>query len=100
MGDVSAKDGSQETLVNLTGVVVGMVLLPLIDENVAYTWLLFTIATVCHMYFNYRAVTCLILEEFNTEVGGICAYKLFTFFICVLDMYVCIYVRMCAYALS
>eukprot|EP00038_Savillea_parva_P023718 m.42159 g.42159 ORF g.42159 m.42159 type:complete len:486 (+) comp6234_c0_seq1:2383-3840(+) len=67
MGDVSAKDGSQETLVNLTGVVVGMVLLPLIDENVAYTWLLFTIATVCHMYFNYRAVTCLILEEFNTE---------------------------------
>jgi hypothetical protein len=68
MGDVSAKDGSQETLVNLTAVLVGMVLLPVINENVVYTWLLFLVATVCHIYCNYRAVTCLILEQFNYEV--------------------------------
>lgn len=68
MGDVSAKDGSQETLVNLAAVLVGMVLLPLINENVFYTWLLFVTATICHIYCNYRAVTCLVLEQFNYEV--------------------------------
>jgi hypothetical protein len=33
MGDVSAKDGSQETLVNLAGLAVGLILTPLLADN-------------------------------------------------------------------
>lgn len=50
-------------------VIAGMVLLPLLNENFLGTWAIFLLATACHIYANYRAVTCLILEQFNSQVA-------------------------------
>lgn len=36
MADVSAKDGSQETLVNLTALVCSLVIVPLVSDNPLY----------------------------------------------------------------
>jgi hypothetical protein len=46
ISDVAAKDGSQETLVNLAALVLNLVLLPLIGESQGVTWTLFFSLTV------------------------------------------------------
>lgn len=65
MGDVSAKDGSQETCVNLIGSFVGVLILSFIDSR--YLTLLFMITLMVHLYANYRAVKTLNFVTFNTE---------------------------------
>ncbi|XP_048476864.1 RUS1 family protein C16orf58 homolog, partial [Rhincodon typus] len=40
MADVSAKDGSQETLVNLIGLACSLILTPLISDNIVYVGIL------------------------------------------------------------
>jgi hypothetical protein len=52
MGDVSAKDGSQETLVNLAALLFSLVLLPLVADSVFGTWALFFVFTFLHVRFN------------------------------------------------
>lgn len=47
MGDVSAKDGSQETMVNLAAIMAGLVILPVVDNRPSLTWILFVTMTVC-----------------------------------------------------
>lgn len=65
MADVSAKDGSQETLVNLAALLTSLLLLPYITEDFTLTWVLLIVFTFLHIYTNYRAVLCLVLNTFN-----------------------------------
>lgn len=65
MGDVSAKDGSQETLVNLLALVVNIFLLHTIKRDRLIVWCLYFILTALHLYANYRAIRTLHLRTFN-----------------------------------
>lgn len=65
MGDVSAKDGSQETLVNLLALIVNIFLLHTIKRDRMIVWLLYLILTALHLYANYRAIRTLQLRTFN-----------------------------------
>ncbi|XP_078393253.1 RUS family member 1 isoform X1 [Cetorhinus maximus] len=65
MADVSAKDGSQETLVNLAGLLFSLVLTPLATGNLLLTYLLYTLFTILHLYANYRAVRAVVMDTLN-----------------------------------
>ena len=65
MADVSAKDGSQETLVNLTALVIGLAMIPLVNENPVIIWSLYLLLTALHLYANYHAVRVLRMEFVN-----------------------------------
>lgn len=65
MADVSAKDGSQETLVNLAGLLVSLLMLPLVSENPSFSLGCFCLLTALHIYANYRAVRALVMETLN-----------------------------------
>ncbi|XP_036597503.1 RUS family member 1 isoform X1 [Trichosurus vulpecula] len=65
MADVSAKDGSQETLVNLAGLLVSLLLLPLLSERPSLSLAAFFLFTALHLYANFRAVRAVIMETFN-----------------------------------
>ncbi|XP_065913604.1 RUS family member 1-like isoform X2 [Dysidea avara] len=65
MADVSAKDGSQETLVNLSALLVGLVLTPLVTGSQQLIWLLFILFTFLHLLFNYHAVASVKMETLN-----------------------------------
>ncbi|KAK3927586.1 RUS family member 1 [Frankliniella fusca] len=65
MADVSAKDGSQETCVNLLASVAGIVLLTCIGE-LQHVWLMFAIFTFMHIYANYQAVKSLTISTLNS----------------------------------
>jgi len=66
MADLAAKDGSQETLVNLVALCLNLVLLPLVSNDLWLTGGLFVILTVLHVYANYRAVSCLVFSTLNS----------------------------------
>uniref|UniRef100_A0A3Q3NI44 RUS family member 1 n=1 Tax=Mastacembelus armatus TaxID=205130 RepID=A0A3Q3NI44_9TELE len=53
MADISAKDGSQETLVNLAGLLVLLYLI------------IFFLFTALHLFANYKAVRSVVMETFN-----------------------------------
>lgn len=65
MGDVSAKDGSQETLVNLMALVVNLFLLHTIKRDRLLVWSLYFLLTTLHLYANYRAIRTLQLRTWN-----------------------------------
>ncbi|XP_029462688.1 RUS1 family protein C16orf58 homolog isoform X2 [Rhinatrema bivittatum] len=65
MADVSAKDGSQETLVNLAGLLVSLLLIPLVADNLRLTYALYVLFTSLHLYANYRAVRGVVMETLN-----------------------------------
>uniref|UniRef100_A0A3P9IWX6 Zgc:162613 n=1 Tax=Oryzias latipes TaxID=8090 RepID=A0A3P9IWX6_ORYLA len=65
MADISAKDGSQETLVNLAGLVVSLILIPLITDNSSLSLGLFFLFTILHLFANYKAVRSVVMETFN-----------------------------------
>ncbi|KAM8825242.1 RUS family member 1 [Synchiropus picturatus] len=65
MADISAKDGSQETLVNLAGLLVSLLLIPLVTDNPALTLSLFFVFTVLHLVANYNAVRSVVMETLN-----------------------------------
>ncbi|KAM6166020.1 RUS family member 1 [Erethizon dorsatum] len=65
MADVSAKDGSQETLVNLAGLLVSLVMLPLVSDCPRLSLGCFFLLTALHIYANYRAVRALVMETLN-----------------------------------
>ncbi|KAG7459919.1 hypothetical protein MATL_G00215690 [Megalops atlanticus] len=65
MADVSAKDGSQETLVNLAGLLVSLILIPLVTDNAWLTFTLFFFFTILHLLANYRAVRSVVMETLN-----------------------------------
>ncbi|XP_068584112.1 RUS family member 1 [Cebidichthys violaceus] len=65
MADISAKDGSQETLVNLAGLLVSLMLIPLVTDNLILTVSLFLLFTVLHLFANYKAVRSVVMETLN-----------------------------------
>ncbi|XP_029013995.1 RUS1 family protein C16orf58 homolog [Betta splendens] len=65
MADISAKDGSQETLVNLAGLLVSLVLIPIVTDNTILTLSLFFLFTILHLFANYKAVRSVVMETFN-----------------------------------
>lgn len=65
MADISAKDGSQETLVNLAGLLVSLALVPFVTDNAALTLSLFFLFTVLHLFANYKAVRSVVMETLN-----------------------------------
>lgn len=65
MADISAKDGSQETLVNLAGLLVSLMLIPLVTDNTILTLSLFFLFTILHLFANYKAVRSVVMETFN-----------------------------------
>eukprot|EP01121_Diplochlamys_sp_Union-15-3_P009506 TRINITY_DN2593_c0_g1_i2.p1 TRINITY_DN2593_c0_g1~~TRINITY_DN2593_c0_g1_i2.p1 ORF type:complete len:416 (-),score=72.18 TRINITY_DN2593_c0_g1_i2:23-1270(-) len=71
LGDVSAKDGSQETAVSLFGMILGMFITPLIGDSSFYTWLLFLLLTFAHLFFNYKAVTTIVMDKLNRQRADI-----------------------------
>lgn len=71
MADVSAKDGSQEQVVQLAAMLLGLLLTPYLESHPSYTWTTFALLTVLHLYCNYRAVTCVVFHTLNREVGHV-----------------------------
>ncbi|XP_022912643.1 RUS family member 1 [Onthophagus taurus] len=65
MADVSAKDGSQETIVNLIASIFGIILLAFIKSEL-YVWIVFIFFTSIHLLTNYFAVGSLIFKHLNT----------------------------------
>ncbi|XP_061567652.1 RUS1 family protein C16orf58 homolog [Cololabis saira] len=65
MADISAKDGSQETLVNLAGLLVSLILIPLVTDNPGLTLGLFFFFTILHLFANYKAVRSVVMDTFN-----------------------------------
>ena len=73
MADIGAKDGSQETIINLVGMLAGTVLVTRIDELGSdalilwATWLLFLVLTGLHLLSNYLAVRNVVLDYLNPQ---------------------------------
>ncbi|KAG8661645.1 hypothetical protein MANES_01G027700v8 [Manihot esculenta] len=69
--DISAKEGSQETVATMTGMALGMVLARITIGYPLAIWFSFLSLTMFHMYANYRAVRCLVLKSINTQRSSI-----------------------------
>ncbi|KAG1658372.1 RUS1 family protein C16orf58 [Nymphon striatum] len=65
LADVSAKDGSQETLVNLLALIVSLILMPMISGHQMIIWSLFFFFTSLHIFANYRAVKSVVMQTLN-----------------------------------
>uniref|UniRef100_UPI00358EFB0B RUS family member 1 isoform X3 n=1 Tax=Myxine glutinosa TaxID=7769 RepID=UPI00358EFB0B len=65
MADVAAKDGSQETLVNLFALIISMLLTYLITNNTRISLLLLVLLCCVHLYANTCAVRCLVMPSLN-----------------------------------
>ncbi|XP_066247951.1 RUS family member 1 [Euwallacea similis] len=66
MAEISAKDGSQETVVNLIGSIGSIFLLNYFNSSRG-EWLLILFLMVLHLYTNFLAVKALIFYTFNKE---------------------------------
>eukprot|EP00698_Gefionella_okellyi_P008688 TRINITY_DN2167_c0_g1_i1.p1 TRINITY_DN2167_c0_g1~~TRINITY_DN2167_c0_g1_i1.p1 ORF type:complete len:406 (+),score=96.07 TRINITY_DN2167_c0_g1_i1:1718-2935(+) len=64
--DVSATEGSQETLVTLLGLCCGAVLSNSL-QSVEWTWAAFFLLTVIHVIANYCGLRALVLNSFNLQ---------------------------------
>ncbi|CAN0896405.1 Protein root UVB sensitive 3 [Linum grandiflorum] len=69
--DISAKEGSQETVATMVGMALGMLVARVTTGYPFAIWLCFLSLTVFHMYANYRAVRCLALNSLNMERSSI-----------------------------
>lgn len=70
VGDLNAKDGSQETIINLMGMWVGGVIVSRV-EGVSATWCWMLTLLGVHLWANYRAVKSVRLRGLNRERAGI-----------------------------
>ncbi|XP_051146048.1 protein root UVB sensitive 3 isoform X1 [Andrographis paniculata] len=69
--DISAKEGSQETVATMMGMALGMLLARITMGHSLIIWFCFLSLTVFHMYANYKAVCCLSLNTLNFERSSI-----------------------------
>jgi len=69
--DISAKEGSQETLATMIGMGLGMLLAHITRGHALSVWTSFLSLTVFHMYANYKAVQSLSLTTLNYERASI-----------------------------
>ena len=66
ISDLVAKEGTQENLVTLLGIVTGMIVAPY-TQNFYVAWVLFLFFTFLHVYANYKGVECLNLQTLNCQ---------------------------------
>ncbi|CAA2955601.1 protein root UVB sensitive 3-like isoform X1 [Olea europaea var. sylvestris] len=69
--DISAKEGSQETVATMLGMAIGMFLAHITLGHSLAIWFCFLSLTIFHMYANYKAVRCLSLTTLNCERSSI-----------------------------
>ncbi|XP_041012993.1 protein root UVB sensitive 3 isoform X2 [Juglans microcarpa x Juglans regia] len=69
--DISAKEGSQETLATMIGMALGMLLARITMGHALAIWFSFLSLTLFHIYANYKAVRCLVLTSLNPERSSI-----------------------------
>lgn len=69
--DISAKEGSQETVATMMGMALGMLLAHITMGHSTIIWFSFLSLTMFHMYANYKAVRCLNLTTLNCERSSI-----------------------------
>ncbi|KDP41301.1 hypothetical protein JCGZ_15708 [Jatropha curcas] len=69
--DISAKEGSQETVATMTGMALGMLLARITIGHPLAIWFSFLSLTMFHMYANYMAVRCLVLKSLNMQRSSI-----------------------------
>ena len=55
----------QETATTMVGMILGMMFTHVTDGHVAYSWLLFVLLTLLHIYANVKAMRCLVLHSLN-----------------------------------
>ncbi|XP_050812849.1 RUS family member 1 isoform X2 [Gopherus flavomarginatus] len=55
----------KETLVNLAGLLVSLLLIPLVTDRLQLTYTLYGLFTAVHLYANYRAVRAVCMETLN-----------------------------------
>ncbi|ONI30989.1 hypothetical protein PRUPE_1G286700 [Prunus persica] len=65
--DISAKEGSQETVATMVGMALGMLLARITMGHPLAIWFSFLSLTMFHMYANYMAVRCLALNSLNPQ---------------------------------
>ncbi|XP_068220067.1 RUS family member 1 [Palaemon carinicauda] len=65
MAEVSAKDGSQETMVNLAALITNITILPFVMTSQVFTWITFLICVGLHLLTNYFAVRAVKMESLN-----------------------------------
>ncbi len=64
---MAAKDGSQETAVSLMGMILGLIITPMVDQNHFLIWSLFFVFTFFHLYANYNAVSGVMMDTLNRQ---------------------------------
>ncbi|CAN6470812.1 unnamed protein product [Victoria cruziana] len=69
--DISAKEGSQETIATMVGMILGMLLAHATIGHPVAIWFSFLALTIFHLYANYRAVCSLSLTTLNEERSSI-----------------------------
>ncbi|KAH9517241.1 hypothetical protein DERF_007922 [Dermatophagoides farinae] len=67
MADVSAKDQSQERIVNLFALIFSLIFMPFVSDQPVLIWTMFTVFTTGHIYSNYCAVRSVCIEVFNKK---------------------------------
>ena len=78
MADVSARNGAQETLFTLIGMLGGMYMAYAMAESSNTVQAVYFIGgTLIHLYFNYKSVKSLILTNFNKHRALICINRFF-----------------------
>lgn len=74
LGDVSAKDGSQETAVSLAGMLIGMCVTAALSSEATggiVTYSLFFVFVLLHLFCNYRGLRAVRLDTLNRQRAGI-----------------------------
>lgn len=72
VADLSAKEGNQETAVNLIGMFIGMGVAYVVPQSFAATFSVVLLFTILHLVANYLGVKSLILEYLNENRLVIC----------------------------
>ncbi|KAI7685943.1 RUS1 family -like protein [Sarcoptes scabiei] len=67
MADVSAKDQSQERIVNLFALLCSLLIIPLVSDRSLFTWILFYLFSISHVYCNYKAIRAVRMQIFNAK---------------------------------
>lgn len=67
MADLNAKESTQETMVSLTGMLLGIYAAKSLQayDDVVANWTIFTVLTVIHVWANWKAVTLLRMRTLN-----------------------------------
>jgi len=66
VGEVSAKDASRETVIGLSGMLLGTLLIPYVNTR-ASTYMILFVLVGAHLFLNYLAVRSVVLRTLNRQ---------------------------------